>query len=121
MSDYIAGVLLIIGAFFTLVAAVGVVRFPDLYTRMHAASKTGTVGSGVMLLAIAVHSGQFDVVTRAIAGVVFFLLTAPLAAHLLARAAYCTGVRPWPGTAPDELAGNYQAAEGTTRLSAREN
>lgn len=117
MSEYIAGVLLIIGAFFTLVAAVGVVRFPDLYTRMHAASKTGTVGSGVMLLAIAVHSGEFDVITRALAGVVFFLLTAPLSAHLLARAAYCTGVRPWPGTKPDELAGHYDVSSGQTRLS----
>jgi len=117
MSDYIAGVLLIIGAFFTLVAAVGVVRFPDVYTRMHAASKTGTVGSGVMLLAIAVHSGEFDVITRAVAGVVFFLLTAPLAAHLLARAAYCTNVRPWPGTSPDELSGHYDASSGKTRLS----
>lgn len=117
MIDYIAGGLLIIGAFFTLVAAVGVVRLPDLYTRMHAASKTGTVGSGVMLLAIAFHSGEFDVVTRAIAGIVFFLLTAPLSAHLLARAAYCTGVRPWPRTDPDELSGHYQQSAEQPRLS----
>jgi len=117
MIDYFAGVLLIIGAFFTLVAAVGVVRLPDLYTRMHAASKTGTVGSGVMLLAIAFHSGQFDVVTRAIAGIVFFLLTAPLAAHLLARAAYCTGVPPTTSTDPDELAGHYKGSAAKTRLT----
>jgi len=115
--DYLAGILLIIGAFFTLVAAIGVVRFPDLYTRMHAASKTGTVGSGVMLLAIAVHSGEFDVVTRALAGIVFFLLTAPLAAHLLARAAYCTGVRPSTITKPDELAGHYEGESEDTRLT----
>lgn len=117
MIEIIAGVLLMIGAFFTLVAAVGVVRLPDLYTRMHAASKTGTVGSGVMLLAIAVSSGQFDVVTRAIAGIVFFLLTAPLSAHLLARAAYCTGVLPWSGTHPDELTGHYERSSAETRLS----
>jgi multicomponent Na+:H+ antiporter subunit G len=117
MIDYLAGLLLIIGAFFTLVAAVGVVRFPDVYTRMHAASKTGTVGSGVMLLAIAVNSGQFDVVTRAVAGIIFFLLTAPLAAHLLARAAYCTGVRPWQGTKPDELAGHYEQSSTEPRLT----
>ncbi len=121
MTDYLAGGLLIIGALFTLVAAVGVVRLPDLYMRMHAASKTGTVGSGVMLLAIAFHSGEFDVVTRAIACIIFFLLTAPLSAHLLARAAYCTGVRPWPGTAPDELAGHYeQASEKTEPARASE-
>lgn len=117
MTDIVAGVLLIIGAFFTLVAAIGVVRLPDLYTRMHAASKTGTVGSGVMLLAIAFHSGEFDVVTRALAGIVFFLLTAPLAAHLLARAAYCTGVKPWRGTTPDELAGHYEGESASTRLT----
>jgi len=117
MIDYVAGILLIIGAFFTLVAAVGVVRLPDVYTRMHAASKTGTVGSGVMLLAIAFHSGEFDVITRAIAGIVFFLLTAPLAAHLLARAAYCTGVKPWPGTDPDELSGHYEQSPAKPRLT----
>lgn len=107
MSEIISGVLLIIGAGFNLVAAIGLLRFPDVYTRMHAASKAGTLGSGVMMIAIAVASGEFNVVTRSLAGVVFFVLTAPLSAHLLARAAYFSGIRPWEGTRVDELAGHY--------------
>ncbi len=115
MIEYIAGSLLIIGSAFTLIAAIGLLRFPDIYTRMHAASKTGTLGSGLMLIAIAVHSGEFDVVTRSIAGVIFFMLTAPISAHLLARASYCTGVTPWEGTVRDELAGKYEEASSNLR------
>ncbi|MEM6616645.1 MAG: monovalent cation/H(+) antiporter subunit G [Pseudomonadota bacterium] len=109
MTEYITGVLLIIGAIFAFVAAVGLIRLPDVYTRMHAASKAGTLGSGVMLIAIAVFDGNADVVLRALAGVLFFLLTAPVSAHLLARAAYCTGLKPWSGTKADELSGQYDS------------
>lgn len=109
MIEILVGLLLIIGAAFSLIAAIGLLRLPDLYTRMHAASKAGTLGSGVMLLAIAVFSAETDVVLRSIAGIVFFLLTAPIAAHLLARAAYCTGLVPWSGTVVDDLAGKYDS------------
>lgn len=100
----ISGLLLVIGGAFALVACIGLVRFPDLYTRIHAASKAGTLGSGLILLALALESAQFDVATRALAGVVFLLLTAPVSAHLLARAAYLVGVKPWSETRLDELA-----------------
>jgi multicomponent Na+:H+ antiporter subunit G len=86
-----AGLLILAGAFFAFVAAVGLWRFPDIYSRMHAASKAGTLGSGLVLLALAVHAGDTATVTRALAGIVFFLLTAPISAHLLARAAYVVG------------------------------
>lgn len=107
MIDIIAGVLLLVGGAFCLVAAIGLVRLPDVYTRMHAASKAGTLGSGIMILAIAIHAGTGDVALRAIAGILFFLLTAPISAHLLARAAYCSGLKPWSGTQIDELSGRY--------------
>jgi multicomponent Na+:H+ antiporter subunit G len=101
----VTGLLLVVGGLFAVVATVGLVRFPDLYTRIHAASKAGTLGSGMMLVALALASGHFDVATRAIAGVAFLLLTAPVAAHLLARAAYVVGFKPWEETRIDELAG----------------
>ena len=107
MIEIISGLTIVIGAGFCLVAALGILRFPDLYTRMHSASKAGTLGAGVMLLAIAISSGAPDVVTRAIAGFLFLLLTAPIAAHLLARAAYVAGYPPWEGTQIDELDGKY--------------
>jgi multicomponent Na+:H+ antiporter subunit G len=100
---YLTGVLCVVGAFFVPVAAVGVLRLDDLYMRMHAASKAGTLGSGVLLIAIAVFSQETDVVLRALAGVVFFLLTAPVSAHLLARAAYIVGYRPCELTRHDAL------------------
>ena len=106
IHDYFASIMLLIGAIFILSASIGVIRFPDLYTRMHSASKAGTVGSGLILLALAVHSLEFSVLSRALAGIAFFLLTAPISAHLIARVAYITGNKPWKGTIIDQYAGN---------------
>jgi len=94
IAAYAAGVLLLIGAVFSLLAAIGVLRLPDLYTRMHAASKAGTMGSGLMLVAIAVVAFDGPVILRALVGFLFLLLTAPVSAHLLARAAYSAGYKP---------------------------
>ena len=103
---YVGGVLLLLGAVFTLLAAIGVVRLPDLYTRMHAASKAGAVGGGLILLAVAVLSQDAAVSLRAVIGMVFLLLTTPVSAHLLARASYLSGYRPCKETKIDELASN---------------
>lgn len=105
LADLIAGLLLIAGAIFALLAAVGLLRLPDIYSRMHAASKAGTLGSGLMLIALAVHAGDTATTSRAIAGVVFFLLTAPISAHLLAKAAYAVGYRLTDNSVIDELKG----------------
>ena len=94
VAAYLAGILLLIGAVFSLLAAIGILRLPDLYTRMHAASKAGTMGSGLMLIAIAVIAFDGPVILRALVGVVFLLLTTPVSAHLLARAAYMVGYTP---------------------------
>ncbi len=104
----IAGILILVGASFALLAAIGLLRLPDLYSRMHAASKAGTVGSGLMMIALAVVADDFATVTRAIAAVVFFVLTTPIAAHLLARAAYKVGYSLWSESAIDEMAENHQ-------------
>ena len=104
VGDYLAGALIIVGALFALTASIGLFRLPDVYTRMHAASKAGTLGSCFMLIALAVHIGEFATTLRALSGVVFFLLTAPIAAHLLAKAAYSAGYRMWRGSVNDDLA-----------------
>ena len=104
LLPYIVGIMCLFGSFFVLVAAIGVLRLNDLYMRMHAASKAGTLGSGVLLLAIAVFVQDPSVVWRALAGVLFFLLTAPISAHLLARAAYNVGYQPCDLTTQDALA-----------------
>jgi multicomponent Na+:H+ antiporter subunit G len=109
---YLGGLLLILGALFTLLAAIGVVRLPDLYTRMHAASKAGAVGGGLILIAVAVLSQEAAVAIRAVVGVIFLLLTTPVSAHLLARASYLTGYRPCNETMVDELASNKDQNSG---------
>lgn len=107
MIDLITGVLILIGAFFSLVAGIGLFRLPDVYLRMHAATKAGTLGVGLMLLAVAVHSQELEVIARALAGIVFLLITAPIGAHLLGRAGYIAKVPMWSRTKSDALAGKY--------------
>ncbi|WP_181708472.1 monovalent cation/H(+) antiporter subunit G [Chthonobacter rhizosphaerae] len=97
VSAILTSICLLVGGAFAIVGALGILRFPDVYTRMHAASKAGTLGSGFCLLAVAVWETDLDVTTRAIAGVFFFLLTAPISAHLLARAALIAGYSPISG------------------------
>jgi len=107
MSDIVAGVMVLIGSFFVFVAAIGIVRMPDVYVRMHAATKAGTLGSGLLLLAVAVQADALDVVLRAVAAVLFLIATTPVSAHLLGRASYISGVPLWSGTKLDELQGRY--------------
>ena len=90
LVTYAGCLLVLLGALFSLVAAIGVVRLPDLYTRMHAASKAGPVGGGLILLSVALLSFDVGVALRATIGFVFLLLTTPVGAHLLARASYRT-------------------------------
>jgi len=96
-SDFISllsALLLVAGALFSLIASLGLLRLPDLLTRMHAASKAGTAGSGLILIAAALHAGEWAIWLKCLAAILFFLLTAPLAAHLLAKAALAAGAKP---------------------------
>jgi multicomponent Na+:H+ antiporter subunit G len=95
--------MMIIGSAFSVIAALGLIRLPDVYTRMHAASKAGTLGSGVMLIALGIYSGDVGTLTRSLAGLIFFLLTAPISAHLLAKASYAVGYRMSDRTVVDEM------------------
>jgi multicomponent Na+:H+ antiporter subunit G len=99
--------LMLIGASFLLLAAVGILRMPDLFTRMQPATKAATLGVACMLLAVAVYFGRMGITTRALAGITFFFLTAPVTAHLIGRAAYFVGVPRWEGTVIDELHDKY--------------
>lgn len=100
---YSGCVLLVCGAAFSFLAAIGVLRLPDLYTRMHAASKAGAVGGGLVLLAVVFLSQDVAVSLRAFIGIAFLLLTTPVSAHLLARASYFAGHKPENITVLDEF------------------
>ncbi len=103
IGNILAGIFVVLGASFALIAAIGILRLPDFYTRIHAASKAGTVGSVLALLALAIVSNESAEVLRAIAAIVFFFLTAPISAHLLGRAAYTAGYRMWEGSVRNEM------------------
>ncbi len=107
MSKLIADLLLLLGAAFLLLAAIGVLRMPDVFMRMSAATKAATLGAACMLSAVAVYFSGIGVTTRALAAIAFLLLTAPVAAHMIGRAAYFVGVPLWKGTIRDELRGHY--------------
>jgi len=103
--SYLVSASLIIGGTFVLVAAVGIVRLPDLLMRMHAATKAGTLGAGLLLVAVALTVPGEGVAVKAIATIVFLLLTAPIASHVIARSAYHAGdIMLWDRTHVDELA-----------------
>ena len=103
LAQYLAAVLILAGAVFSLIAAIGVLRLPDLYTRLHAASKAGAIGAGLIFLALAVVSLDGAIILRCLLGIVFLLLSTPLSAHLLARAAYRCGEAPAATTTVDDL------------------
>lgn len=100
--EIIAVVLLIAGALFTLFAAVGVVRLPDVYCRLSATSKAAPFGIGLVLAGSALVFGETSFSIQAFAVGLFLLITAPVAAHALARSAYRTGTPAARGTEIDE-------------------
>jgi multicomponent Na+:H+ antiporter subunit G len=105
MRDTLIALLLLGGTFFALVAAIGVVRMPDIYMRLSASSKASTLGASFILAAVALFFGTTAVTGKVLAIIAFTLLTAPVAAHMLGRAAYFSGVPLWDKSVRDELGG----------------
>ncbi len=102
--DLAAAALLLAGTFFSVLGGLGVLRLPDVYTRLSATSKAATLGVSCILLAGAIHFHDAGVSARALVTAAFVFLTAPVAAHMIGRAAYVTRVPLWSGTVVDELA-----------------
>lgn len=108
ISEIITIVLLAIGTVFTLLAAIGILRMPDVFMRMQVATKAATLGVACVAMAAAVHFGDLATTARAVLIVLFLFLTAPVAAHTIGRAAYVAGARLWEGTIVDELRGKHE-------------
>ncbi|MGB3555679.1 MAG: monovalent cation/H(+) antiporter subunit G [Jannaschia sp.] len=94
----------LLGGFFAFIAGLGILRLPDVLIRMHATTKAGTLASGLIMLAVAVGIGDAPTIARAVAIVVFLLITAPVGAHMIGRAAFRSGVPLWPPTTVDPTA-----------------
>ena len=103
MIELLIAILLILGGGFTAIAGLGLLRLPDVLIRMHASTKAGTLGVGLIVIAVAVDKGELLVTSKAVLIVLFLLLTAPVAAHLIGRAAYRSGTPLWSRTVIDEI------------------
>lgn len=99
----LSGVLLVTGVSLTVTAVVGLYRLPDIYARMHAATKPTTLGIALCLIGAAVRVDDVAIVTKLLLAVAFQLATAPVAGHLLGRAAHDTGAAQAITTVVDEL------------------
>ena len=104
MRDILTAVMWVAGSAFALLAAVGVLRMPDVFTRMQASTKASTLGLGCLLIGAALQLGDFASFIRVASIGAFILLTTPVAAHVIARAAYFADVPLWEGTVLDERA-----------------
>ena len=94
MLDLVSWALILVGSFFIVVGAIGVVRMPDLYTRMHAASVTDTPGAGLLFAGLMVQAGLSLVSLKLGFILVLFFFIGPVATHALAQAALHAAVKP---------------------------
>jgi multicomponent Na+:H+ antiporter subunit G len=109
---FLIAALVFLGTFLMLLTGLGLVRMPDVFTRMHAATKAASLGVALLLLAAAFYFHQPGVVTKVIATIIFIFLTAPVAASLLGRAAYARRIPLWDRSVMDE---------GRNHIDVREN
>ncbi len=112
MIHLLVAALVVTGTTFILLAAIGVVRMPDVYMRMQVSTKGASLGAGCVLLAVPVFFGDVAIGVRALLIIAFIFLTTPISAHMLARAAYIVGVPLWEGSVVDELEGRYNRDTG---------
>jgi multicomponent Na+:H+ antiporter subunit G len=102
MIAWLSDALFIAGATFALLASVGVLRMPDVFTRMQASTKASTLGLGCLLAGVALRNPETAFVVRAASIGAFMLLTTAVAAHVIARAAARSAAPMWEGTRVDE-------------------
>ncbi|MCB2217821.1 monovalent cation/H(+) antiporter subunit G [Desulfofustis glycolicus] len=108
MTEILTSLLLLLGSFLCLMAALGIVRLPDALTRMHAATKAGTLGVGLLVVAEVVCYHDLGISLRAATIIFLLLLTTPVAAHLIGRASYLSGVQLSSRTWIDELGASLE-------------
>ena len=95
--DLISWVLLLAGSVFSLIGAVGIIRLPDVFTRMHGAGIIDTLGAGLILAGLMVQGGLSLVTAKLVLILVFLLFTSPTSTYALANAAYRQGLAPLLG------------------------
>lgn len=102
--DFFSAGFLLAGLFFMVVGAMGVVRLPDAYNRIHAASICVTLGLSAMLVAACFHLNAAPILTKSAITIVFIFVATPIGSHMLAKAAHDTNLPQWERTLSDDLA-----------------
>ena len=102
MTDIVTAIVWFAGSAFALLAAAGVLRMPDVFTRMQASTKASTLGLGCLLIGAALQFADVASVIRVVSIAAFTLLTTPVSAHVIARASYRAALPLWSGTVLDE-------------------
>lgn len=105
MIDVIASAMMVAGALLAVIAGLGLQRFPDVFARMHAATKPATLGLTLVVGGAALLVPAVTGTTKLLLVIVLQFLTAPVGSHLVGRAAYRAGTELAEGTTVDELAG----------------
>ena len=104
MSNIIGYILITVGVFFDISGCIGLVRFPDVYNRLQAATKCVTLGTIMLLIGVAVIVGFNAITAKAVVCAVFILVTSPTAAHAIAKGAHISGVSLWENSVADKYA-----------------
>lgn len=104
MTEIIGYILISIGILFDIFGCIGLVRFPDVYNRLQAATKCVTLGTIVLLVGVALAGNMGAMAAKAIICAVFIILTSPTAAHAVAKGAYASGVELWENSVVDKYA-----------------
>ena len=104
MSNLVGLVLMGIGLLFDLFGCIGLVRLPDVYNRLQAATKCVTLGTCFILSGVMVMNGVSALSVKALVCMIFILITSPTAAHAIARGAHLSGVKLWEGSVCDKYA-----------------
>ncbi|RKZ98007.1 MAG: Na+/H+ antiporter subunit G [Gammaproteobacteria bacterium] len=95
ISEILTSLLLAAGAFFFFAGTVGLLRFPDVYTRLHALTKADNVGLGLMILGLALQADSWAAAGKLLLIWLLVLLASASVAHLIAKAAHQKGIEPW--------------------------
>ncbi len=94
LQQIMAATFIVTGVFFFTVSTIGLLRLPDVYTRLHATSKGDTLGAGLCLIGAMIHLGWTMTTLKLLFAVLFIWITSPTSSHLIGKAAYRMDVRP---------------------------
>jgi multicomponent Na+:H+ antiporter subunit G len=108
MNEIIGFIFIVLGITFDFFGCLGLVRFPDVYNRLHSSIKCVTLGTSSILFGLFLYKGFSPTGVKALLCILFLVLTAPVSAHVLARSAHKSGVKPWEKSVCDKYEEDFK-------------